>query len=385
MYEKIYDIDNLYKAWLKVRKVSHWKERTQLYEENLLANLVQLSEELKNKTIQLGDAKPFTIHERGKERLIWSYDMKTRIAVRSFIDNVLLPLVKPKLIYDNGASVKGKGLDFHRRRLITHLQKFYKLHGNNGYILLVDFRKFFDNIDHNLLKKMFAEILQDEDCEHFTNLLIDTYAVDVSCLSRAQRNALQNEPFDSVKMFKSKKKMRRISDNPCILRRGVSIGGQLSQIAGVLYPYKLDNYIKIVRGEKFYARYMDDLYIIHKSKDHLRVLLQDIKTKCKEYKIFINEKKTQIVPINRKFTICKIQYKVDADGNIVRKPCNVTFKRERKAIRKFQDYLQDGRMKQKDIVNSYNSWRGNIIQYDCKQSVQSMDEYFTKQIGGLYE
>ena len=385
MYEKIYDIDNLYKAWLKVRKVSHWKERTQLYEENLLANLVQLSGELKDKTIQLGDAKPFTIRERGKERLIWSYDMKTRITVRSFIDNVLLPLVEPKLIYDNGASVKGKGLDFHRRRLVAHLQKFYRLHGNQGYILFVDFRKFFDNIDHEELKSMFAEILQDTECEQFTNLLIDTYAVDISCLSKAQINALQDEPFDSVKMFKAKKKMRKISNNPCMLKRGVSIGGQLSQIAGVLYPYKLDNYIKIVKGEKFYARYMDDLYIIHESKEHLRALLQDIKAKCKEYGIFINEKKTQIVPISRKFTICKIQYKVDENGNILRKPCKGTFKRERKAIRKFQEYLQVGRMKQKDIINSYNSWRGNIIQYDCKQSVQSMDRYFIQHIGGLYE
>ena len=385
MYEKIYDLDNLYRAWLKVKKISHWKERTQLYGENLLFNLTQLSNKLKDKTAKLGSSMPFIIRERGKERLIYSYDLDTRIAVRSFIDNVLLPFVEPKLIYDNGASVKGKGLDFHRRRLVAHLQKYYRLHGNKGYILLIDFRKFFDNIDHNQLKKMFAEILHDKECEQFVNSLIDAYAVDISFLSQEQIKALETEPFDSVKLFRQRKKTHCKAKSPVFLRRGVSIGGQLSQIAGVLYPYKLDNYIKIVKGEKFYARYMDDLYIIHESKDHLKALLEEIKDKCREYKIFINEKKTQIVPLNRAFTICKIQYLLKADGDILRKPCKDSFKRERKAIRKFEQNIKDNKMTVQEAINSYQSWRGNINKYDCKKSVQGMDSYFIKRIGGLYE
>ena len=376
MFEKVYELDNLYNAWLKVKQISSWKEQTQRYEENLLFNLLQLSENLKNKTASLGTSHCFVITERGKKRLIHSYDIDTRIAVRSFIDSVLLPLITPKLIYDNSASIKGKGLDFHRRRIIAHLQKFYRKHGNEGYILTLDFRKFFDNIYHNKLKKILAEILKDKECEEFADSLIDSYQTDISCLSEDEREALETQPFDSVRFYSTTDKTK--CDGSAYLRRGVYIGGQLAQIAGIIYPYKLDNFIKIVKGEKLYARYQDDMYVIHHSKNHLEELLEEIKTKCAEYGLFLNEKKTQIVSLNRTFTICKIQYLLKANGDILQKPCKEAFRRERKAIRKFAKNIKENKIQPKDVVNSYLSWRGNISRYDCKRSVLSMDSYFAK-------
>ncbi len=379
MIEKAWELDNLYKAWLKVRQVSHWKEQTERYEENLMFNLTELQERLFTKSITLGKSRKFIINERGKSRLIHSYDLDTRIAVRSFIDNILLPLVAPKLIYDNGASMTGKGLDFYRNRIIAHLQKYYRKYGNKGYILTIDFQKYFDNIDHVRLKAMFSELLQDEECEEFVNTLIDLYRIDISCLSDEERAALAHSPFDSVKFYLEHGES--VSGSPVFLERGVSIGGQLSQIAGIFYPYPLDNYIKIVKGEKFYAHYMDDLYVVHQSKEHLSELLENIKVKCDEYGIFLNEKKTQITPINRPFTICKIQYLVKEDGDILRKPCKDTFVRERKALRKFKDNIEKGLMTEDEAHNAYLSWRGNMSRFDCEKSIESMDRYYRERIG----
>lgn len=58
--------------------------------------------------------------------------------------------------------------------------------------------------------------------------------------------------------------------------RSVGIGSQISQIAGIFYPTRIDNYCKIVRSVKYYVRYMDDTYIIHNDKQYLRELLHDI-------------------------------------------------------------------------------------------------------------
>ena len=381
MIEKAWELDNLYKAWLKVRQVSHWKEQTERYEENLMFNLVELQGRLFSKTITLGKARKFIIKERGKSRLIHSYDLDTRIAVRSFIDNILLPLVTPKLIYDNGASITGKGLDFYRNRIIAHLEKYYRQHGNKGYILTIDFKKYFDNLDHRRLKAMFSKLLQDEECEEFVNTLIDSYRVDISCLSDDEISALTHSPFDSVKFYL--KHGDNVSDSPIFLDRGVSIGGQLSQIAGIFYPYPLDNYIKIVKGEKFYAHYMDDLYVVHQSKEHLKELLEDIRVKCNEYGIFLNDKKTQITPISRPFTICKIQYLVKEDGDILRKPCKETFIRERKAIRKFKGNIEKGLITEGEAYNAYLSWRGNMSRFDCRKSIETMDRYYRNRIGEL--
>ena len=67
----------------------------------------------------------------------------------SLNDNYLLPHIRPYLIYDNGASLKNKGMSFTRNRLIAHLEKFYKETGSNeGYIMTMDFSGYYDNLDH---------------------------------------------------------------------------------------------------------------------------------------------------------------------------------------------------------------------------------------------
>ena len=55
-----------------------------------------------------------------------------------------------------------------------------------------------------------------------------------------------------------------------MMKKHLNIGDQVAQTAGIAYPIPIDNYIKIVKGMKFYARYMDDSYIIHESKEYLQ-------------------------------------------------------------------------------------------------------------------
>ncbi len=74
--------------------------------------------------------------------------------------------------------------------------------------------------------------------------------------------------------------------------KSVGIGSEISQISGLLYPSRIDNYCKIVKGLKYYGRYMDDTYVIHESKEYLKQLLREITEICNEYGIFINNKKT---------------------------------------------------------------------------------------------
>lgn len=72
----------------------------------------------------------FTLHERGKLRRITGEQVQDRIVKHALCDEVLNPLIEPHLIYDNGASIVGKGIDFTRRRLLTHLRKYYAQHGS---------------------------------------------------------------------------------------------------------------------------------------------------------------------------------------------------------------------------------------------------------------
>ena len=64
-------------------------------------------------------------------------------------DKILSPAISPFLIHDNGASQRRKGVIFSRKRIETHLHRYYREHKTNeGYILLMDFSRYYESIPH---------------------------------------------------------------------------------------------------------------------------------------------------------------------------------------------------------------------------------------------
>lgn len=90
----------------------------------------------------------FDITERGKRRHIKSVHISERVVQRCLCDFGLIPMLTKSFIYDNGACLEGKGIDFALNRLNCHLQRHYRKHGTEGYALVFDFSKFFDRIQH---------------------------------------------------------------------------------------------------------------------------------------------------------------------------------------------------------------------------------------------
>lgn len=98
--------------------------------------------------------------------------------------------------------------------------------------------------------------------------------------------------------------------------KSASIGDQLSQVIGIYYPYRIDNYVKYVRSQKYYGRYSDDWYIMNPSKEALTDILAEIQKIAAEYGIHINDKKTKIVKIGGSFKFLQVKYTLGPDGKI---------------------------------------------------------------------
>ena len=339
MYEKLTDLNILHEAYLQSKKGVEWKESVQRYGLYELLNIAELSENLKNHTYTQKPYYEFDINERGKHRHIKSLHISDRVLQRALCDNILTPATSKYLIYDNGASVKGKGVDFTRHRLQAHLEKYYRRYGREGYVLLIDFSKYFDNIVHAELLRMFEERITDPDVMQLLRELVATFG-----------------------------------------ERGVGIGSQISQVVGIYYPTEIDNYCKIVRGCKYYGRYMDDTYIIHPDKDYLKALLKEIEAICDKLGIVLNKKKTQIVKLSHGFTFLKIRYLYGEHGKIVKIPCKKTFTRERRKLHKLA-----GRISAEDMSEQYKSWRGNLLKYNTYRSIKNCDYIYKSLYGGQYE
>lgn len=375
--EKFSDANALIEAYKKSRQGSAWKESVQRYQMNLLKNVRETQKEIRNKTYKQMDFVEFELSERGTTRPIKSMHISDRVVQRTFCDNAIIPKLQRYLIYDNGASVKGKGIEHHRKRIKMHLHKFFMEDGTNeGYILLIDFRKFFDNIPHEQLLNEIRKKIEDKEVMEFLEDMIKTFEIDVSYMSDEEYRYCMNVVYNSLEYRKTVPQDKMAGEK--FMKKSLGIGSQISQIGGVFYPTRIDNYCKIVKGCKYYARYMDDIYVMHKDKEFLKKLLKEITDIADQYGLFINQKKTQIVKVSHGFTFLKIKYNLTETGKVICRLSHDSITRERRRLKSYARKLQEGRMTYKDIENAYQSWRGNVSKFNNKKSINSMDKLYNQ-------
>ena len=338
--EKVSNANALMSAFKKAREGSDWKESVQKYEYDIWKNISETKEALNSGKYRQKPFVEFTLSERGKIRHIKSIHISDRVVQRSLCDNVLTPATSPYLIYDNGASQKYKGVDFTRKRLEKHLHEYYRKYGtNDGYILLIDFKNYFGSIPHDKLKEAYARIISDEKLRELINYLIDINGGD----------------------------------------NGVGIGAQLSQNAGIYYPTPIDQYFKTVCGERFYAAYMDDRYLLCRTKEHAKMRLDEMREKAALHGLKINEKKTQIIKLSHGFTFLKVRYTLTETGKVVKRQNKDTFIRERRRLKK---YKKNG-MEVDRVILCYRSWRGSAKCYPNNYyRIKRMDKLFEELFPG---
>lgn len=369
---EIYDANALYEAFLKAKQGSDWKPHVQRFEMNYLLELSRIQKALEDKSYEYLSSTEFVVRERGKVRVIRGEQIPDRVVKHSLCDEVLNPSVMKYLIFDNGASQIGKGLDFARRRLDYHLQKYYRQYGNDGYILLIDFSKYYDNIRHDVLMDQIKKYVHDEHTVFFLQKAIDCSQVDVSYMTDEEFSHCMETVFNSIEYEKIPYKLRT---GQKIMKKHLHIGDQMSQTAGIMYPIPIDNFIKIVKGVKFYARYMDDSYIIHHDKEYLKKLLEEIITVADSIGITINRNKTHICKLSDHWRFLQIQYSLTDTGRIIKKihPKRLTAMR-----RKMKKVIHV--MSVKEFTDWYQSWFRNHYKIMSKQQRNNLDELFNELI-----
>lgn len=366
---EIYDGNVLYEAYLRAKKGSDWKPQVQKFEMNYLLELSKMQKDLANMEYEFLPTTNFTLNERGKTRRITGEQIQDRVVKHALCDEVLNPSLERFLIYDNGASLVGKGISFTRRRLVTHLRKYYAQHkSNEGYILLIDFSKYYDNIRHDVLLKLFEKYVDDEHALWLLRKTVERSRVDVSYMADDEYENCLNTLFDSL-LYQYMNKSLLAGEK--YMGKHLNIGDQVAQTAGVSYRIPIDNYVKIVKGVKFYAGYMDDSYAIHESKEFLEELLEDIIEVAAELGITVNTRKTRICKLSEHRRFLQVQYSLTETGRVIQKINPKRLTAMRRKMKKLAPKLTE-----KDFTDFYKSWFKNHYKLMSKLQRSNMDTLF---------
>ncbi|MCR5777252.1 MAG: RNA-directed DNA polymerase [Lachnospiraceae bacterium] len=376
------DMNILYDAYKKSMVGSAWKREPEKFEHEWLFELTNLKRELENHTYKTLPGAEFKLNERGKIRHIHGGRMRDRVVRHALCDNILAPCLKPYLIYNNGASQKGKGLGFARNMFERDLHNYYMKYGTNeGYIGFVDFSKFYDNIRHDKIKGMIYPKIP-EDVWWLMDEILSNMEIDVSYMTDEEYSHCMDERFNSVEYYENIPKELRTGEK--FMKKSVNIGDQLSQDIGVFYPHRIDNYVKIVRGFKYYGRYMDDMYLIHPDRTYIEETIKGIEKEANELGLFINKKKTHICRLKDKFTYLQIKYFLTNTGKVVKRINPKTLRRERRKLKAYKRLLDKCEIEYPDIEQAAKSWMGCFVKVMSKQQIKNMKmlymELFRKEL-----
>lgn len=339
--KELMSLSMLNQCTILTTRQSRWKETSQRYIANMLINNVQLQDDVVGGNYAVEPTTDFLLNERGRIRKIEAPAIRDRNVQKVLTMNVLLPSIRPYLIYDNYASLEGRGTSFARKRFQIMLRRYITKNGTDGYILLLDISKYFENIDHDVLKQRIAP-----------------------------KVAHESEEIKSL--------INYIIDKSSHTDKGINLGSEAPQIFAVDYLTPMDNYIKIVRGVKYYGRYMDDAFVFAKTKEELEELLARIKEILASLGLKINEKKTHIVKLTHVFTFLQVKYNILPSGKILKRMSHKKVVRERRRLKAFRRLVDRGEMTAEEALNCYLSWRGSESKSHnaCHNTIHRMDMLF---------
>ncbi|MBI3952687.1 MAG: hypothetical protein HY336_01895 [Candidatus Doudnabacteria bacterium] len=160
-YQELISVENLFAAWKEFINGKRSKPDVQRFAHALIDNILQLHEDLANKTYKHGGYHCFNISDP-KPRNISKAIVRDRL-LHHAIYRKFYPFFDKTFIADSYSCRINKGTHKAIDRLLGMYYKVSKNNHKTCWILKCDIRKFFGSIDHNILLKILQYYIPDQD------------------------------------------------------------------------------------------------------------------------------------------------------------------------------------------------------------------------------
>ena len=332
LWDAICSMDNLKAAHKNAKKGKGWYQEVKQVDSDPEYYLGLLQNMLINKTYHTSEYQTFYKTEGNKERLIYKLPYFPDRICQWAVLQVIEPILLRNFTADTYSAIPGRGIHLCFYRLQEAMQKDVK---GSQYCLKIDAKQYYPSIDHAILKEKYRRLFKDDDLLWLLDEVIDS------------------TPGEA----------------------GIPIGNYLSQYSGNFYLSAFDHWIKEVKGVKHYFRYMDDIVILHESKEYLHRLRKEID----EYfhtklKLTIKEN-WQVFPTFKR-GIDYVGYRSFLEYTLLRKSTCKTFKAKMVAINKKRLNGEELSYSEWCSINSYKGWLKHCDSYRLQEKyMKPLEKY----------
>ena len=229
LFHEVSSVANLLSAWNEFKRGKRKKKDIAYFELYLEENIFSLHNELVNKTYRHDPYEDFYICDP-KRRHIHKASIRDRVMHQALF-RVLYKVFDKHFIYDSYSSRNDKGTHAGVNRLNNAIRKVSKNWKQTAWVLKCDVRKFFDSIDHKILRELIIQKVDEKEILWLIDII-----------------------FDSFEKEKGK---------------GLPLGNVTSQLFANIYLNELDQFAKHALKAKHYFRYCDDFIIVHQDRNFL--------------------------------------------------------------------------------------------------------------------
>lgn len=319
---------NLYNAFYRICKGNRNKEYILKAEIDIETVICSLEEKLRNGTYIPGKYHIFTIYEP-KERVIKALPFQDRIVHQWYIEEFIKPYYLKRFIKDSYACIEGRGAHLAVKTLQKYMRKM-EFKNKNYYVLKCDIKKYFYNINRDILYKILKRSISDKKLLSLTRIIL--------------------------------------ADDE---EKGIPIGNYTSQFFANIYLNELDKYIKYIIRVKYYIRYMDDFVLLLDSKEECKKIVNSIGSYLKNNLDLELNSKTRYFPGYQGISFCG--YRVFSTHILI---IGSNKNRMKRRINRWNKLYSEGKLDIKKTELSYSSWLGHISHTNSYNLKNKMDLRF---------
>lgn len=265
-------LGDIFQAYFDARKHKRNTNSQLAFEMNCEHELLELYEEIRQRTYVPSRAVCFLVHHPVK-REIFASQFRDRV-VHHLLFNYLSPIFETRLIYDCYSCRKDKGTSFGINRFEHHIRSCSDNYRKQAWILKLDIKGYFMSINRHKLYVLVEKTLK----KYWKSRSDDGRRwgerMDKDTILYLLNQIIYRDPAKTCEVRGDLTGWDDLPPSKSLLKSapgvGLPIGDLTSQLFSNVYLHELDLFVKQTLRCKHYGRYVDDFFIVHESKAFLR-------------------------------------------------------------------------------------------------------------------